>query len=387
MVLHFKLLHEIASTSSGGTPSRAVEKYWNGDIPWIKSGQLKDDYITECDEFITEDGLKNSSANIVSPNTLLLALYGATAGKLAFTTFEATTNQAVCAIVTNDTLVNKKYLFYFLLSIRPKILNDASGGAQPNISQSYVKNIKVPLPPLHIQEQIADTLDKADALRKKDQELLKKYDELAQSMYFNFIENVSFKYLTFEEVSMSPEGIRCGPFGTQLQVSDFSHKGVPLWGIKHVNSNFKTYTTEYLSEEKARQLDVYSIESGDLVMTRKGTIGKVCVYPDTLVPGVMHSDLLRIRLDSNIASGVFFQYQLRHDPEIKSEVSKISQGAIMAGINVSKLKKLKVKVPSINSQLDFSRYINHVEQIKLVTQNATDKSKYLFNSIVNIYNK
>ena len=97
---------DIALTTSGGTPNRSVKEYWGGNIPWLKSGELNDGFITRCEEFITDAGLKYSSAKIFKKDSLLLALYGATAGKLGFLGFDSTTNQAVCCITPNEKLVD-----------------------------------------------------------------------------------------------------------------------------------------------------------------------------------------------------------------------------------------------------------------------------------------
>ena len=154
-----KTLGEAAQTTSGGTPSRKNLDFWNGNIKWLKSGELNDSYIDEVEETITQSGLKKSSAKIFSKGTLLIALYGATIGKLGILNLETSTNQAVCAIVPNNEL-DTKYLFHFLFSIRSKMIKDAFGGAQSNISQTYLKQIKIPLPPLEIQKQIVEILEK-----------------------------------------------------------------------------------------------------------------------------------------------------------------------------------------------------------------------------------
>ena len=154
-----KTLGEIAQTTSGGTPSRKNLDFWNGNIKWLKSGELNDGYIDEVEETITQSGLENSSAKIFSKGTLLIALYGATIGKLGILNLETSTNQAICAIVPNNEL-DTKYLFHFLFSIRNKMIKDAFGGAQSNISQTYLKQIKIPLPPLQTQKQIVEILEK-----------------------------------------------------------------------------------------------------------------------------------------------------------------------------------------------------------------------------------
>ena len=153
-----KTLGEIAHTTSGGTPSRKNLDYWNGNIKWLKSGELNDDYINEVEESITQIGLDKSSAKIFPKGTLLIALYGATIGKLGILNIETATNQAICAITPNKDF-EVKYLFHFLFSIRDKMIQDAFGGAQSNISQTYLKQLKIPIPPLEIQKQIVAILD------------------------------------------------------------------------------------------------------------------------------------------------------------------------------------------------------------------------------------
>lgn len=155
----WRKLSELANTTSGGTPSRPNKDYWGGSIPWVKSGELGDGRVEKNGEFITESGLKNSSAKLFPKESLLLALYGATAGKLGVLTYDAATNQAVCCISQDDQLLERDFLRYYLLSQRKKIIEDSFGGAQPNISQAYVREIDIPTPPLTEQKRIVEKLD------------------------------------------------------------------------------------------------------------------------------------------------------------------------------------------------------------------------------------
>ncbi len=185
----WKSLGEIANTSSGGTPSRNKKEYWeNGNIKWLKSGELNDGYIDFIEENITEEAIKNSSAKIFQKGTLLIAMYGATAGKLGILNLDSTTNQAICAFLHKDKNIKflEKFLFYFLFFLRDKIIKDSFGGAQPNINQTYIKNLQIPLPPIKEQEQIAKHLDfvfeKTKALKELYTKELKDYEELKQSL-------------------------------------------------------------------------------------------------------------------------------------------------------------------------------------------------------------
>ncbi|WP_276891192.1 restriction endonuclease subunit S [Helicobacter japonicus] len=155
-----KTLGKIVLTTSGGTPSRKNMEYWNGNIKWLKSGELNDDYIKDSEESITQKGLDNSSAKIFQKGTLLIALYGATIGKLGILDIDLSTNQAICGIIPlQENCLEIKYLFYYLFSLRKKMLQDAFGGAQLNISQSYLRGLPIPLPPLATQNQIVQILE------------------------------------------------------------------------------------------------------------------------------------------------------------------------------------------------------------------------------------
>ncbi|AJC84218.1 type I restriction/modification system, S subunit [Campylobacter peloridis LMG 23910] len=186
----WKSLGDIAVTSSGGTPSRNKKEYWeNGTIKWLKSGELNDGYINFIEENITQEAIENSSAKIFPKGTLLIAMYGATAGKLGILDLYSATNQAICAFLHKDNKNIKffeKFLFYFLFFIRDKIIKDSFGGAQPNISQTYIKNLQIPLPPLQEQEQIASYLDELSLnikdLKQNYKAQIKNLQELKKSL-------------------------------------------------------------------------------------------------------------------------------------------------------------------------------------------------------------
>ena len=147
-------LGHIGIWQSGGTPSRSNKSYYGGNIPWLKTGDLNDGLITDIPENITEEAVANSSAKLNPVGSVLIAMYGATIGKLGILTFPATTNQACCACIQYDAVI-QDYLFYFLLSQRNEFIAKGGGGAQPNISKEIIVGTMVPIPPLAEQERIA----------------------------------------------------------------------------------------------------------------------------------------------------------------------------------------------------------------------------------------
>lgn len=140
-----KLTNEY-KTSSGGTPSRTnTEYYENGNIPWIKTGELQDCILTDTEEYITENAVKHSSAKLFPQGTLLMAMYGVNIGKLAISNIDATCNQACCVFIPKR-IESKYYLFYHLKSIRDYLLSISFGAAQQNLSQELIKSLKIIIP-------------------------------------------------------------------------------------------------------------------------------------------------------------------------------------------------------------------------------------------------
>ena len=141
-------INKIADTFSGGTPSREKSEYYKGNIPWIKSGELNQDEIFETEECITERALSESSAKMVSKNTLLMAMYGATAGQVAIARIDASINQAIAAIVPEKKHATTEFLYYYLQFYINRIISKTQGSGQPNLSQTVIKKIEITLPPL-----------------------------------------------------------------------------------------------------------------------------------------------------------------------------------------------------------------------------------------------
>ncbi|MCA6432069.1 MAG: N-6 DNA methylase, partial [Cytophagales bacterium] len=157
-------LQEVCNVTSGGTPDRNINGYWNGTIPYIKTGEIFFNRITKAEEFITEAGLKNSSTRLIAPGTILMAMYGqgVTRGRVAILEFEAAINQAVAAISKKNDEINLEFLFYQLQGMYKylRMISDARGGNQSNLNAKLIKELKICLPPKDIQQQIVTQIEK-----------------------------------------------------------------------------------------------------------------------------------------------------------------------------------------------------------------------------------
>jgi len=152
-------LGDIGRWGSGGTPLRSHNEYYNGNIPWLKIGDLEDGNVLKAETYITEKGLKNSSAKVLDIDTLLIAMYGSI-GKLGITKIKCATNQAIAYCVPNESKILLKFLFHFLLFNRNNFFKLAKGGTQQNISQTVLKAYPISLPSLREQHRIVEKIEK-----------------------------------------------------------------------------------------------------------------------------------------------------------------------------------------------------------------------------------
>ena len=363
-------ISEFCKTGTGGTPSRTkMQRYYEGGtIPWVKSGELREKLITETSEHVTEAALKETNVKMVPAGALLLALYGATVGRLGVLGIPATTNQAVCHIVPDPKAADGRYLFHALSNEVPYLIARGVGGAQPNISQGIVKDLEIALPPLAEQRRIAAVLDRAEALRAKRRAALAELDSLTQSLFLYLFGDPGKGWITTDIAGVALPGsgsIRTGPFGSQLLHSEFTNEGIAVLGIDNAVANeFRWSERRFISEAKYRHLKRYTVRPGDVIITIMGTCGRCAVVPDGIPPAINTKHLCCITLDPAKCLPIFLHaYFLRHPIALKY-LSQTAKGAIMSGLNMGLIKGMPVLLPPIKLQRDFARRVSAVEKLK-----------------------
>ncbi|UMQ59348.1 restriction endonuclease subunit S [Leptospira interrogans] len=198
--VEWKTLGDVAKKiSSGGTPQTGVWEFYDGDIPWLRTQEINFEEIWDTGIKITEAGLKNSSAKWIPANCVIVAMYGATVGKIGINKIPMTTNQACANIELDENIANYQYVFHFLSS-QYKYIKSLGSGPQTNINAQIVKKIQIPIPPLAEQERIVDILDKFDALTSSISEGLPREIELRQKQYEYYRELL----LSFPKAEVGP---------------------------------------------------------------------------------------------------------------------------------------------------------------------------------------
>ena len=372
-------LGDVAKISSGGTPSRSNPEFWdNGTIPWVKIGDIEGKYINDTGEYITESGLKNSSAKLFPKGTLLYTIF-ATLGEVSILNIDAATNQAIAGIQFDDS-VDTDYAYYFLLSLKDVVKNTGRGVAQNNINQAILKNIHLPLPPLDKQRRIAAVLDKVTGLIAKRRQQLEMLDELVKARFVEMFGDPVSNPLNLPLLPLP----QLGEFGRG--VSKHRPRNAPeLLGGKYpliqtgdvANSNLYIYTFEHTySELGFKQSKMW--KAGTLCITIAANIAKTTIlafdacFPDSVVGFVANEK----------TNNVFIHYWFGFFQQIlEAQAPESAQ----KNINLKILSELKVIVPSIELQNQFADFANQTEKTKTTISHSLEKLETLKKALMQEY--
>ena len=383
MAVIYKKLGEIADISAGGTPKRSNPTYWkNGNIPWVKISDVKGKYLEKTEEFITEDGLNNSSAKLFKKGTLLYTIF-ATIGECAILNIDASTNQAIAGINVKSEKVLTEYLYYFLKSIKNTVVNTGRGVAQNNINLSILKNIDVPLPEIEVQKKIINLLNKSNELVIKRKAQIEALDQLTQSVFLEMfgdtVKNpMNWKTYTLDDVYEIIDGDRGKHYPKQ---SEFYDEGYCLFlNTGNVTKNgFNFNKTQFITKEKDEVLRKGKLKRYDLVLTTRGTVGNIAYYDDN-VPYEkirINSGMVILRKKVNI-NPMFFTYYFRNPSIYKRLIS----GTAQPQMPISNLRKAKVYYPPLNLQNDFENLVQKIEVKKELMKKSLEALEDNFNSLL-----
>lgn len=334
----WKLAHAVPVISSGTTPSTENPAYYlDGEIPWVNTGDLNDATLQDCAKRVTELAVMDHSPLKLYPiGSVVIALYGATIGKLGILGFSACVNQA-CCVLSPSGGIDSRYLFFWLLGFRNRIITLASGGGQPNISQEIVRSLRLALPPLPEQQAIARFLDKEvakiDALVAEQRRLIALLAEKRQAVISHTVTKglnpaTPLKPSGIDWLGDIPEGwevvplkhvtlSRCdGPFGSGLKSEHYSDAGVRVIRLQNIKLGaFAGEDEAFVDEEYASTaLAGHDVESGDLLLAGLGDdrnpVGRCCVAPDDIAPALVKADCFRFRVDHSRVKPLFVALQL-----------------------------------------------------------------------------
>ena len=365
-------IDEIASVTSGGTPSRSNSEYWDGNIPWVTTSLVDFNVIQTAEEFITQDGLKNSSAKLFPKNTILMAMYGQgiTRGKVAILGIEATTNQACCAIKLNNSF-DTHFIFQNLMNRYEEIRDLSNDGGQKNLSAGIIKEIEVVSPSKEEQTKIATFLSTVD---EKISQLSQKLHLLSQykqgMMQKLFSQQIRFKaddgseFGEWEEKKLGEISTTFSG-GTPKSTNKKFYQGtIPF--IKSGEISQK-HTEQFINELALKESSAKLVKKGDLLYALYGaTSGQVAI---SQIDGAINQAVLCIR--SNLNTIYLLNFFLWKKDSILSTYLQGGQGNLSAAI----LKEIFVPVPCFKEQTQIANFLYSIDQKIDVVSEQLEQAK------------
>lgn len=360
-----------------------MERYYErGTIPWVKSGELRETIIKDTEEHVTEAALRETNVKLVPAGTLLLAMYGATVGRLGILGVPATTNQAVCHIIPDPKAAEVRYLFHALSNQVANLVARGVGGAQPNISQGIVKELVLPLPPLPEQRRIAEVLDQAEALRAKRRAALAQLDTLTQSIFLDM----------FGDPATNPKGWPTITLGDALVAirngADAEQRTEPGgWPITRI----ETIADGTINPKRVRWIEPdhsltagFQLEPGDILFSHINSvehIAKTALYSGEPTPLIHGINLLRLRPNLDSVEPVWLLHLLKHDVVRTHFRTRCKRAVNQASLNQPDIKSLRTFLPPLPLQRDFAHRIASIEKLKTAHRTSLADLDALFASL------
>lgn len=360
---------------SGGTPKSTNLSYYGGKIPWLNTKEIDFNRIYSTEKTITDSGLNNSSAKWIVPNTVTVAMYGATAGKSCIVKVPMTTNQACCNLTINDEVADYEFVYYSLKNDYTTLASLANGGAQQNLNAQIIKDYVLQMPSLADQRRIASILSSLDRKIELNNKINADLEEMAQAIFKNwFVDFEPFKDGKFvdSELGMIPEGWKVS------QIADIPHiletgkrpkggaveKGIPSVGAEHVKGMcaYDYSKTKYINCEFAAKLKTGKINGYELMIYKDG--GKPGYFiPNFSIFGerypfencYLNEHVFKLDFDGNKEFNIFCYFFFKTE-QIMSYFNAQGAKAAIPGINKKDVENIYIFSPDNESVIKFGEF-------------------------------
>lgn len=349
--------------TSGGTPKANVSSFYNPPtIPWLKTKEVNYCRITKTENYISEEGLNNSSAKLIAPNSVIIAMYGQgdTAGRVAINKIPLTTNQACCNLTIDETKANYEYVYYQLSTLYSKMVSLKAGAAQPNLNAQIIKNLEISIPPLNVQINIATVLSRYDTLIENYQRQIELLEEAAQRLYKEWFINLRFPG---HESAKIVDGVPEGWEKTNVNNILTFHRGYDLTHKEFVDGPYPVVGSTSIIGYHNK----YKIEGPGVVTGRSGSLGVYQLIWDNFWP---HNTSLYT--SDFKGHDVFYIYSLLKTVDFTT----LNSGGAIPSLNRNMLSSITIMEPSKSLQDTFSGKVmpmfkrqRHLQsQVRLLTE-------------------
>lgn len=386
------MIKEVGKVSTGNTPSKSNEDYYNSaDIGFVKPDIISDSEITLIEgtnEYVSE--VARSKARIVKENTIFVTCIGSI-GKIGIVReAELAFNQQINAIEPNEKVL-PKYLAYCLLYNKKKLADIANAPVVPIINKTQFENFTINITEdKEEQQKILDVLNKISCLINYRKQQLKDMDNLIKSRFVEMfgdpvINPMGWEMPLIEDVVADEKNaLKAGPFGSALKKEFYVEQGYKIYGQEQVIRGDASYGDYYISEDKYKELENCSVKTNDVLISLVGTYGKLLIIPDEYEPGIINPRLMKITFNKEKINTTYFQYFFQSEA-LKRSLAENTHGGTMDILNLGIVKKIKIAVPPIELQNQFSTFVKQVDKLKFEAQKSLDEMQVLFDSLMQKY--
>ena len=378
-------LGNLCDVMSGGTPKRAIDEYWTGEIPWVKISDMLQGEIKHTVESITDKGLRESSARLLEPGTLLLSIF-ATIGRTAVLAIPAATNQAIVGLRIKAENLDQRYLRHYLDSQAEALKSRSRGVAQDNINISILKNLRIPLPPLDEQRRIAAILDRCHESELLATRATSLYSSLFKASFHFFLGQVEDR----ESVPQVPLSSVCtritkGTTPSSLGLPD-ADGVIPFVRVQDIDKNVLIAESVALQipTETHHALSRSMLQSGDILVSIAGTIGRVCEVRSLPPYGANCNQAVAIAKPIfDVVRPLFLKCLLSDRPAQKQMRGACVTGTI-TNLSLGQLGEITIPVPSIEAQDRICEQLESLANIGERFQNSFITAKMLSDSLTSL---
>jgi type I restriction enzyme, S subunit len=372
-------LGDLCQFVSGGTPSKKVERYFQGDTPWITGADVSADTITTAREYITEEAIRSSATKIIPKGNILLVTRTGV-GKVAIAGVDICISQDFTGLIPDNNQIDTQYLFHFLKSKKPYFQTHQRGATIQGITRRVVTDLEIPLPPLDEQRRIAALLDQADALRQKRRRSLARLDDLLQSVFLEMFGDPVANPMGWETGTIRDLAAHVNYGSSKKASSNGQYPYLRMGNITYEGRwNFSDLKYMDLDKKEAKK---YLVHKGQVLFNRtnsKELVGKTAVYREDK-PMAFAGYLIRV-IPNELADAEYIAGFLNSAYAKIFLREKCKSIVGMANINAQELQNIKLTIPPVELQKQYAAFVHSVLAMREKHLNNLEKLDTLFNSL------
>ena len=380
-------LNTLCDINIGKTPSRSKQEYWGSGRKWISIADIKSTYITDTKEQITSLGIDQSKIKLVPKDTVIMS-FKLTVGKVAITAEDMYTNEAIASFpIKDNSKLYTKYLYYCLQTLNLMSATDrAVMGA--TLNKAKLNEIKIPYVDYDQQIKIANILDQAQELIDKRKAQIEALDELIQSVFYDMFGDLrinphGYKVLKLSQLVSEKSDIVDGPFGSSVNTkTDYIEDGeIPVIRTKNVKMlDFSVEDLKFMTREKYETVKRSQVLPGDIILTKVGTIGNVCIFPNIYPEAVLSTTgSCRIRVNNNVVNPKYLViYLMLYKPVLL----EIASTGVQSFLNMNHVKNIDILLPDKEKQNLYVQKVSNIEKQKELLNESLVELENNFNSLM-----